>query len=133
MALWYNSLFKMNTNCSTISKDFNGGAMATYADKPFGKLRVGIVGLGRGEAGAAALNEIPGCEITAICDLNAARIQHILASTAKAGRPAPKVYTGGSEEWKRLCDDANVDLVYGRRMLGTCRDLRAAPPPLHAA
>jgi hypothetical protein len=123
----------MNTNCSTISKDFNGGAMATYADKPFGKLRVGIVGLGRGEAGAAALNEIPGCEITAICDLNAVRIQRILESTQKAGRPAPKVYTGGAEEWKRLCDDANVDLVYGRRMLGTCRDLRAAPPPLHAA
>ena len=102
----------MNTNCNTISKGVNGGTMATYADKPFQKLRVGIVGLGRGEAGAAAFNEIPGCEITAICDLNAVRIQRILDSTQKAGRPAPKVYTGGTEEWKRLCDDANVDLVY---------------------
>ena len=103
----------MNTTDNDVSKGLgNGGSMAAYADRPFRKLRVGIVGLGRGEAGAAAFNEIPGCEITAICDLNAVRIQRILAATAKARRPAPKVYTGGAEEWKRLCDDANVDLVY---------------------
>jgi len=28
----------------------SGGTMATYADKPFKKLRVGVVGLGRGDA-----------------------------------------------------------------------------------
>ena len=89
-----------------------GGTMATYADKPFRKLRVGIVGLGRGDAGVYGFNELPGCEITAICDLNAVRIKRMLDEIARAGRPAPKVYTGGPEEWKRLCDDANVDLVY---------------------
>ena len=39
--------------CST-TKGFgfgDGGSMATYADKPFKKLRVGIIGLGRGGAG----------------------------------------------------------------------------------
>ena len=82
----------MNTTDNDISKGLgDGGAMAAYADKPFRKLRVGIVGLGRGEAGTAAFNEIPGCEITAICDLNAVRLQRILAATAKAGRPAPRV------------------------------------------
>ena len=29
-----------------------GGKMALYADKPIEKLRVGIIGLGRGQAGA---------------------------------------------------------------------------------
>ena len=100
--------------CST-TKGFgfgDGGSMATFADKPFKKLRVGIVGLGRGGAGVNGFNAIPGCEITAICDLNAVRIKRTLDATAKAGRPAPKVYTGGPEEWKKLCDDENVDLVY---------------------
>ena len=100
--------------CST-TKGFgfgDGGSMATYADKPFKKLRVGIIGLGRGQAGVTGFNAIPGCEITAICDLNAVRVKSTLAAIEKAGRPAPKVYTGGAEEWKKLCDDENVDLVY---------------------
>ncbi|MDD4062136.1 MAG: Gfo/Idh/MocA family oxidoreductase [Kiritimatiellae bacterium] len=89
-----------------------GGRMATYADKPFGRLRVGIVGLGRGQCGVNGFNAIPGCEITAICDLKADRIAKTLEATKKAGRPAPKAYTDGEEEWKRLCDHPNVDLVY---------------------
>ena len=100
--------------CST-TKGFGfgaGGSMAEYADAPFKKLRVGIIGLGRGMAGVRGFNVIPGCEITAICDLNAVRVKETLAAIEKAGRPAPKVYTGGPEEWKRLCDDENVDLVY---------------------
>ena len=100
--------------CST-TKGFGfgaGGSMAEYADAPFKRLRVGIIGLGRGMAGVRGFNVIPGCEITAICDLNAVRVNETLAAIEKAGRPAPKVYTGGPEEWKRLCDDENVDLVY---------------------
>ncbi len=100
--------------CST-TKGFGfgaGGSMAEYADAPFKRLRVGIIGLGRGMAGVRGFNVIPGCEITAICDLNAVRVKETLAAIEKAGRPAPKVYTGGPEEWKRLCDDENVDLVY---------------------
>ena len=103
----------MAAGCLTRGRGIGGcGNMALYADKPIEKLRVGIIGLGRGQAGVSGFNVIPGCELTAICDLNAARIKATLEKTAKAGRPAPKVYTGGPEEWKRLCDDPNVDLVY---------------------
>ena len=99
--------------CATKGFGFgDGGKMATWADKPFKKLRVGVVGLGRGQAGVNGFNVIPGCEVTAICDLNAARIAEVLKNTEKAGRPKPTVYTGGHEEWKKLCDDPNVDLVY---------------------
>ena len=89
-----------------------GGKMAFYADKPFKKLRVGIVGLGRGLAGVNGFNAIPGCEITAICDINATRVRWVEKKIAEAGRPQPKVYTGSEEAWKGLCDDPNVDLVY---------------------
>ena len=89
-----------------------GGRMAFYADKPFKKLRVGIIGLGRGLAGVHGFDAIPGCEITAICDINATRVRWIEKEIAAAGRPQPKVYTGSEEAWKGLCDDPNVDLVY---------------------
>ncbi len=99
--------------CATEGLGLGGcGSMALYADKPFRKLRVGIVGLGRGQAGVRGFNVIPGCEITAICDLNAVRIDCTLKAIETAKRPKPTVYTGGPEEWKRLCDDPNVDLVY---------------------
>ena len=100
--------------CSS-SKGFGfgeGGKMAFYADKPFKKLRVGIIGLGRGLAGVNGFNAIPGCEITAICDINATRVRWVEKKIAEAGRPQPKVYTGSEEAWKGLCDDPNVDLVY---------------------
>ena len=99
--------------CTTPGFGFGeGGKMATFADKPFKKLRVGVVGLGRGIAGVSGFSVIPGCEVTAVCDLNAARIRAALATIEKNGRPKPTVYTGGEEEWKKLCDDPNVDLVY---------------------
>ena len=99
--------------CATSDFGFGaGGKMTTFADKPFRRLRVGVVGLGRGMTGVSGFSVIPGCEVTAICDLNAARIRNALATIEKDGRPKPAVYTGGEEEWKRLCDDPNVDLVY---------------------
>lgn len=90
----------------------DGGKMAEYADKPFKKLRVGIIGLGRGQAGVDGFNVIPGCELVAICDLNQTRISETLKKTAMAGRPTPKVYTGSEDAWKGLCDSGDVDLVY---------------------
>ena len=89
-----------------------GGKMATYSDRPMRKLRVGIVGLSRGLAGVNGFNVIPGCEITAICDITAVRVNQVLEMIKEKGRPRPKVYTGSEEAWKGLCDDPNVDLVY---------------------
>ena len=39
------------------------GAMATYADKPFHNLRVGVIGLGRGIAGITGFTLVPGSYI----------------------------------------------------------------------
>jgi len=113
--------------CSS-TKGFGGvGSMATYADSPFRKLRVGVVGLGRGQAGVEGFNALPGCEIAAICDPDAARIRRALDSIEESFGPRPAVYTGGEEEWKRLCDDDGVDLVYN----ASPRELRV-PVALYA-
>ena len=89
------------------------GKMALYHDKPFEKLRVGVIGLGRGHVAFANLPVIPNCEVTAICDLNAKRISDAQRTIKHMGqKKEPKVYTGGPDEWKKLCDDPEVDLVW---------------------
>ena len=89
----------------------DGGPMATYADKPLRKLRVGIVGLGRGQAGVKGFNAIPGNEIVAVADLNEHRRRVTVEACVKAGRPKPRVYSG-AEDWKRMCEADDIDLIY---------------------
>ena len=88
-----------------------GGSMLGWADKPFKNLRVGVVGLGRGSLGLD-LGKIPGVTITAICDITQARVDRALKRCADKKIPAPKVFTGSPEAWKKMCEWDQVDLVY---------------------
>ena len=89
------------------------GKMTTYHDKPLRNLRVGVIGLGRGQAGISGFTLVPGGYISAICDINAARRARTLKYLADKKAPTPKVYGDkGAEDWKRLCEDPEVDLVY---------------------
>jgi hypothetical protein len=89
------------------------GTMATYADKPFHNLRVGVIGLGRGMAGITGFTLVPGSYISAICDLNEARRTASLKFIEEHKGPKPTIYGDkGPEDWKKLCEDPNVDLVY---------------------
>ena len=98
--------------CSTQCRAATG-SMMTYADKPFKTLRVGVVGLGRGRTGVNNFTYIPGCYVSAICDINAVRRNSALNFLKGKHAPVPKVYGDkGAEDWKRLCEDPEVDLVY---------------------
>ena len=89
------------------------GKMTTYHDKPIRNLRVGVVGLGRGQAGISGFTLVPGGYISAICDINAARRNRTLKYLADKKAPTPKVYGDkGPEDWKRMCEDPEVDLIY---------------------
>ena len=89
------------------------GKMTTYHDKPLRNLRVGVVGLGRGQAGISGFTLVPGGYIAAICDINAARRERTLKYLAGKKAPTPKVYGDkGPEDWKRMCEDPDIDLIY---------------------
>jgi len=89
------------------------GSMMTYAAPPIKNLRVGVIGLGRGRTGVDNFTYSPGSYVSAICDINAARRNHTLNFLKKQKAPAPKVYGDkGADDWKKLCEDPNVDLVY---------------------
>ena len=89
------------------------GMMTTYHDKPLTNLRVGVIGLGRGMAGVSGFTLVPGGYVSAICDINAARRNRTLNYLKGKKAPMPKVYGDkGADDWKRLCEDPDVDLVY---------------------
>ena len=76
------------------------------------KIRVGVIGVGgRGSAAALRLATIPGVEVTALCDLDAAKVAKSAAAFAKRGFAAPQSFTG-PDGYRRLCDAGLCDVVH---------------------
>ena len=101
---------------STRLFDFASGApMAGFRCAPMKRVRVGIVGLGgRGQGPLNRLPQIPGMEVTAVCDLVEERAKAAAALlTEKFGYKAGQCKTYvGPEAYKAVCEAADVDVVY---------------------
>ena len=87
-----------------------GGLLAA---PPIDLVRIGYVGIGgMGSAHVGNLLKIPGCRITAVCDVNPERTDWAVKAITEAGHPAPAVYTRGPRDFERLCAEEDLDLVY---------------------
>jgi hypothetical protein len=96
--------FKLNQRQS-----FN---MSGYAAPKLEIVRIGVIGLGgRGMEAIRRLRRIGGVNITAISDMEPNRINLALESLAKYSHK-PATYSDGEDEWKKLCEREDVDLVY---------------------
>lgn len=86
--------------------------MCGYAAPKTGIVRVGFIGLGnRGPEHLRQLVRIDGVAINALCDLRMERVEfakQLLENTSHK----PKVYTGDVNNWKRLCEQSDIDLIY---------------------
>jgi len=95
--------------------------MSGFAAPPLEKVRVGIVGLGnRGPSHLDTLRHIEGVEFRALCDIEpdrAAAAKKLLEGT----RHNPRLYSGSSDAWMKLCEQDDLDLV-----------IVTTPYPLHA-
>ena len=86
--------------------------MSGYAAPKLETVRIGIIGLGnRGPGAVQRMSKIEGVDIKALCDLrpekaNAAK--KLLENTTHN----PTVYTGNENEWKKVCERADIDLIY---------------------
>ena len=58
------------------------------------------------------LLKIPGCRITAVCDIRPERTDWATKQITAAGHPAPTVYNRGPRDFERLCETEALDLVY---------------------
>lgn len=79
---------------------------------PIECVRIGFIGLGvRAKRAVMRMMHIPGCKITALCDLVEENIKEAKSIIAAAGSSTPACFTG-EEGWKEVCCREDVDLVY---------------------
>lgn len=89
-------------------KHFN---MSGYAAPKIDTVRIGFIGLGqRGPNAVQRMNKIDGVDIKALCDIRPEKAE--AAKQLLNGRFNPQIYTGGKDEWKKLCERPDIDLVY---------------------
>jgi predicted dehydrogenase len=87
--------------------------IAHLAAPPVETVRVAYVGVGnQGSGHFRNLLRIEGVEIKAVCDIREERILWAQEQCVKAGKPKPTGYFKGPEDFKRMCDTEDLDLVY---------------------
>ena len=85
--------------------------MSGYEAPKIETVRIGVIGLGqRGPAHVMTMSRIDGVEIKALCDLRpekAIAAKKLLENTDDN----PELYSGSEDEWKKLCQRRDIDLV----------------------
>ena len=100
-----------------------GAPMHGFRVAPMKRVRVGFIGIGsRGSAAVHRIAQIPGCEVTALSDINPAMLDANKAWLKEHGYPEPKEWSrdGKEDAWKGLCDSDCCDVIYS-----------CTPRPLH--
>jgi predicted dehydrogenase len=93
----------------TQSQTFN---MCGYAAPKLDVVRIGFIGLGnRGPGAVERMRHIEGVEIKALCDLRPEKVAAVQKSL-EGSVHHPEIYTDKVDEWKKLCERPDLDLVY---------------------
>ncbi|WP_409474547.1 Gfo/Idh/MocA family protein [Streptomyces sp. HC307] len=76
-------------------------------------VRVALIGLGnRGHGMASGWGAVPGCIVTAVCDVRADRARRTADKLVAEGRPRPAEYGGSADAYERMLRREDIDLVY---------------------
>ena len=76
------------------------------------KLRLGFIGIGgRGSYHLNAALGIDGVEVPAICELKPVRLHQAKRWVEAAGLPTPRMYDRGPADYKRLCEQEELDAI----------------------
>lgn len=93
----------------THSQHFN---MSGYAAPKIERVRIGFIGLGnRGPGAVERMSHIEGVEIKALCDIRPEKVNAV-KKTLNGSAHKPSIYTNKEDEWKKLCEQPDIDLVY---------------------
>ncbi len=83
------------------------------AFKPLETVRIGFVGIGvKGSQHLGILMNLEGVEIRAVCDVLEGQCREAQAQVKRLGKPEPKAYFNGDWDFKRMCEEEDLDLVY---------------------
>lgn len=76
-------------------------------------VRIGFVGLGgMGSNHVEYLLAIPGARICAVCDIVEEKVHKTQDLVERAGQPRPTGYSCGPRDFERMCETADLDVVY---------------------
>ena len=91
-------------------------AATIIPNKLFGsseKVRVGVIGTGfRGQGMIGLLLNRSDVDVPVICDIDDRMIDMALKVFDKKGRPAPKIYNDGPEDFRNMVSNEDLDGVY---------------------
>jgi predicted dehydrogenase len=88
-------------------------AAPLFAAPPLDTVRIGFVGVGhQGASHISNFLRIEGVEIAAICDLVPAKVARMQQRVEAAGRPRPQAFDRGRDDYVRMCEEAELDLVF---------------------
>lgn len=86
--------------------------MCGFAAPKLDTVRIGFIGLGnRGPDAVERMRHIEGVEIKALCDIRPEKVNAVKKSLDGSVHH-PEIYTGSEDEWKKLCERPDLDLVY---------------------
>jgi predicted dehydrogenase len=89
-----------------------GEARSQFKTTPIPTVRVGFVGVGgMGSAHVQNYLNIEGVEVKAICDVVPAKVERAQKWVVEAGQPKPAGYSNGPEDFRRMCETEELDLV----------------------
>ena len=88
-------------------------ATLLFRAPPMERVRIGFVGVGgQGTSHIENLATIEGADVRAVCDIEIEHATGARDKLLKAGRPAPRLFTSGPTDFRRMCDEMELDLVY---------------------
>jgi predicted dehydrogenase len=88
-------------------------ASELFTAPPIETVRMGFVGVGHmGTNHLRIFLNIPGVEIRAIGDINPSNLARAQALVTEAGRPRPDAYDRGPDDFRRMCERDDIDLVF---------------------
>lgn len=86
--------------------------MSGYAAPKLDTVRIGFIGTGnRGSAAVARMSKIGGVAIKAIADLRPEKANAAKKRIEASGQN-PMIYSGNNDEWKKVCEREDIDLIY---------------------
>jgi predicted dehydrogenase len=84
-----------------------------FAAPPLDVVRIGFVGVGgMGQVHCRNLLNIEGVELKAICDIVPEKVTRVQQWVVEAGQPEPTGYSRGEWDFKRMCEEEDLDLVF---------------------
>ncbi|HWV70347.1 MAG TPA: Gfo/Idh/MocA family oxidoreductase [Pseudosphingobacterium sp.] len=99
----------LETSSRKYTQKFN---MSGYAAPKIDTVRIGYIGLGnRGGAAVERISYLDSVQINALCDIRPEKVKAAKERIKRSGHN-PAFYHDGTEDWKKVCEREDIDLIY---------------------